>query len=448
MHRFEFKKDDLFINRLKTYPLYNIFIYQEKSYVNKDTRPTGSGGLVVFDINRNATGSYEAEMRLRVNAIDSGFKPLFKSKIHQPLVKSHSGDYQWTSNYQDRVSVSSKVEASYPPLINGVPASAGDFISSSYGIESPITRRLTEASNTLTVNDYYNLGLGGITTSTIPVKHDGSQRLYNLTASALQNVAKKYTTLSPHFVFVPSESPTGLIPSVGTRDLTRSDVNFIFIPSMYYGSSIKKGSVELNYYITGSKVGTCADINHNGTLIGTSGSTSGSVVGLVLYDEGIIMLTSSVSLESNSIEYTSGTPRDGSWLYYGTTLNDGVEASNTLASASYDLNFKGVNYVSSMTMFAHAKKGHLNHSNNPTYRDLEFERNQITGSGITFAEGTSDIANVVSASYTSASFDKVTYISKVHIYDEDGNLIGITSMAKPVKKTLEDEYTFKMKIDL
>ena len=57
MHRFEFKKDDLFINRLKTYPLYNVFIYQEKSYVNKETRPTGSGGLVVFDINRNAAGS-------------------------------------------------------------------------------------------------------------------------------------------------------------------------------------------------------------------------------------------------------------------------------------------------------------------------------------------------------------------------------------------------------
>ena len=48
----------------------------------------------------------------------------------------------------------------------------------------------------------------------------------------------------------------------------------------------------------------------------------------------------------------------------------------------------------------------------------------------------------------SASFDKVTYISKVHIYDEDGNLIAITSMAKPIKKTLEDEFTFKMKLDL
>jgi hypothetical protein len=129
-------------------------------------------------------------------------------------------------------------------------------------------------------------------------------------------------------------------------------------------------------------------------------------------------------------------------------LNDGTGSSNTLASASYDLNFKGTNYVNSLTMFAHAKKGHLNHSNNPTYRDLSVVKINTTGSGLTFVEGTTALANVVSASYVSASFEKTTYISKVNIYDEDGNLIAITSMAKPIKKTLTDEFTFKMKLDL
>ncbi len=216
---------------------------------------------------------------------------------------------------------------------------------------------------------------------------------------------------------------------------------------MYYGSTIKKGSVELNYYITGSKIASCADINHNGALIGTLGSTSGSVVGLVMYDEGIIMLTSSVKIDDTPIRYDGSDLLSGSWQYFGTTLNDGISHA-TLQNASYDLNFKGVNYINSMTMFAHARKGHLNHSNNPTYRDLEATRTNQTGSGKMFAEGPSPIANIVSGSYVSASFDKITYISKVHIYDESGNLIGITSMAKPIKKTLEDEFTFKMKLDL
>ena len=220
---------------------------------------------------------------------------------------------------------------------------------------------------------------------------------------------------------------------------------------MYYGSTIKKGSVVLDYYITGSKIASCADKNHNGTLIGTTGSTSGSVVGLVLYDEGIIMLTSSANLETggHAIKYNGGSSAavSSSWQYYGTSLNDGILHSS-LNKASYDLNFKGTTYVNSMTMFAHARKGELNHSNNPTYKDLTFVPARATGSGIIFAEGESTLSNVVSASYASASFDKTTYISKVHIYDEDGNLIAITSVAKPIRKTLDDEYTFKMKLDL
>ena len=215
---------------------------------------------------------------------------------------------------------------------------------------------------------------------------------------------------------------------------------------MYYGSTIKKGTVELNYYITGSKIASCGDVNHNGELIGTLGATSGSVVGIVMYDEGIIALTSSVELEDNSITY-NGSPTTGSWLHYSTTLNDGI-SNSSLASASYDLNFEGTNYINTMTMFAHARKGHLNHSNNPTYRDLNEEKINITGSGLRFIEGSTELANVVSASYVSSSFEKTTYISKVHIYDEEGNLIAITSMARPIKKTVNDEFTFKMKIDL
>jgi len=79
---------------------------------------------------------------------------------------------------------------------------------------------------------------------------------------------------------------------------------------------------------------------------------------------------------------------------------------------------------------------------------LNVEKFNTTGSGPIFVEGSTVLANVVSASYISASFEKTTYISKVHIYDEDGNLIAITSMSKPLKKTINDEFTFKMKLDL
>lgn len=430
MHRYKFKPDDLFVNRLKTYPEYNIFIYQGKMFVNKETRPSGSGGVVVYDINTNRTSSNKVYPFLE----SSSKRDVFKKQVYNPLVESVSSDLYNIRAYSNHLS-GSGILATYPEI-------SGTIIQSSYPYESQIKRKKTLKDSAYTMS-YFNL-LGGFVRNNQSI---GLIRNLNTSSSALQNVARKYTTLSDHFIFVSS--------SIRSRDLVYGSaadaINFISIPSMYYGSTIKKGSVVLDYYITGSKIASCADKNHNGTLIGTTGSTSGSVVGLVLYDEGIIMLTSSANLETggHAIKYNGGSSAavSSSWQYYGTSLNDGILHSS-LNKASYDLNFKGTTYVNSMTMFAHARKGELNHSNNPTYKDLTFVPARATGSGIIFAEGESTLSNVVSASYASASFDKTTYISKVHIYDEDGNLIAITSVAKPIRKTLDDEYTFKMKLDL
>jgi hypothetical protein len=56
----------------------------------------------------------------------------------------------------------------------------------------------------------------------------------------------------------------------------------------------------------------------------------------------------------------------------------------------------------------------------------------------------------VSASYNepTASFQKITYISKVAIYDQYKNVIGIATVATPVKKTEERDLTFKLKLDI
>jgi len=61
-----------------------------------------------------------------------------------------------------------------------------------------------------------------------------------------------------------------------------------------------------------------------------------------------------------------------------------------------------------------------------------------------------DIKNIVSSSYVDVTpdFKKTTYISKVAIYDEDKNLIGIAKVATPVRKTEEKQYTFKLKLDI
>jgi len=457
MHKFEFKSDDLFINRLKTYPEYNIYIYQGQMYNNRQANRAGNGGLVVYDINRPSGSNTDLEhvtnRAVTPFVVSGSDKTVFKAQLYQPLVKNFSSDAFFTRQYEARVEDRRKL-SSYGSPFDTIDNES--VYQSSYASEVQIQRRLTSAVNSTEIR-YYNTLSANIEFAQIPTTSGDSPSPINLTASALHNSARKYRVLSPHFIFsgsTPHERDY-VTNFLGGRDLIRgsNDINFIFIPNMYYGSTIKKGSVELNFYITGSKMATCADINHNGELIGTTGSTTGHVVGLVMYDEGIIMLTSSANLEnvSPNIRYNGTSSTASSWLYYGTGLNDNFATdvvANRLSSASYDLNFKGTSYVNTMTMFAHARKGHLNHSNNPTYKDLTFTPTHTTGSGKMFAEGEMPLTNIVSASYVSASFEKTTYISKVHIYDESGNLIAITSMAKPVKKTLNDEFTFKMKLDL
>jgi hypothetical protein len=181
--------------------------------------------------------------------------------------------------------------------------------------------------------------------------------------------------------------------------------------------------------------------------------TTGSVVGVVLYNEGFIMLTSSARL-STALHteifdplQDDGQPADAinpSWHTFGAT-----GSSTGAPSSSWSLDFKGVNYVDTLTLFAHAKRNKLNFSNNPTFLsgNTTFYN---TGESYYIENPDTEIKNITSSSYGSysASFKPITYISKVAIYDKDKNLIAIASLAKPVKKTEDRSYTFKLKLDI
>ena len=73
-----------------------------------------------------------------------------------------------------------------------------------------------------------------------------------------------------------------------------------------------------------------------------------------------------------------------------------------------------------------------------------------TGSNGYHQNPEASIKNVVSSSYPdpTGSFAKTTYISKIGIYDKNKNLIGIAKVAKPVKKSIERDFTFKLKLDI
>lgn len=382
---FEFKKDDVFHNRIKVHPEISFNIYSGSVYYNNENQrlanfhtPTGQMNLYDLNVNRNMVSSSTDTQLIYPFVTKNGSFSSFKTIS----TDSHNLDF-----------------------------ALGDELAGSY----PLTASIS-------INRY-DTSFAGAKKSV----------LY-----ALRNTLDFYTTLSPHYAYTSSFG-----------DKTAQKLNLISIPSIFYGSSMQKGSVILKYYVTGSLLAEANDKYKDGVLYQTSGSTAaGSTddpVGVVLYNEGFILLTSSLDLSEHTEQYVedSSDYYSASWHYFAAT-----SSYSNAPSSSFSINFNGVNYIETLTMFAHAKENQINFSNNPT-----FLNNKITahsGSDVYYEDAETPIKNIVTSSYArhSASFKPVTYISKVGIYDKDRNLIAVAGLANPVRKTEDRSYTFKLKLDI
>jgi hypothetical protein len=234
-------------------------------------------------------------------------------------------------------------------------------------------------------------------------------------------------------------------------------LNLISIPSIAYGSQINPGSVSLKWYLTGSLIGELRDEKQNGELIqvGPSGSTgSGSVAGVVLYDEGFLLLTGSWDLSTEQIGLTNGgSITEPQWIYYGAGAKDGVTQASAppgYVSASFDMSFEGHTETQVLTMFAHAGRGQANFSNNPTYITHGQTKISVSSSAVFEENAERTIKNTVSSSFEGyeAPFKRQVYISRIGVYDENKNLIGVATLSSPVLKEETQDLSFKIKLDI
>ena len=243
-------------------------------------------------------------------------------------------------------------------------------------------------------------------------------------------------------------------------DKNLDTMGLISIPSIFYGSRIRKGSVSLKWYITGTLAAEVRDTKQNGELRQVSGtaealsSGNGKVAGVVMYNEGFLLLTGSWPLSTTTMQMRPGKlAASPSWLYFGVGAQDGATVDNTgdsFSSASFELSFEGQTDTQVYTMFAHARKGQVNYSNNPTYLKQGQTLIQTQSPRLYEENPQRLIKNIVSSSFPGyfAPFKRQVFISRVGIYDKDRNLIGIATLADPILKEEEQEYTFKIKLDI
>ena len=294
------------------------------------------------------------------------------------------------------------------------------------------------AKNSFTVTTkatYSALNPGETISGSYPLTSSISRQYPMSTAykSALKTSLNHYKFLSPHYDYSYYESV---------------DPNLISIPSIFYGETIKKGSVKLSCYFTGTLIATAEDRGQNGELIQTYGtaSMSGTVVGTVLYNEGFLLLTSSLPFATGASDTWDGSSGEPKWTFFGPQAG----IAPIPQSGSWVLEFEGQNTVPVMTMMCEAAKNEFNYSNNPTFL-LSGSTPARTVDKNYYAESSGSILkNIAKSDFTNGSepFSPVTYISKIGIFDERKNLIAIARLARPVKKDEEDGYTFKIKLDL
>jgi hypothetical protein len=402
MPYYKFEDKDILRNTLKTHPKYVFDIISGSIYLNSLSAisgahvnnatmvPTGHVSLYELNIDRNASDhTYDPDT-------GGGVKALI---------------YPFTTKDGGFNSIGTVTNAEYNTSYQ-----YGDVLTGSYPLSASITRERFAA---------------GAGTSKPHVR-------------GLRNVLDHYTYMSQHYAF-----------SSSYGDKNTQENNLVSIPSIFFDSGIKPGSVNLEFYISGSLVGQLKDKNKNGELIQTythaNASGANSVAGVVLYNEGFVLLTGSWNLTPASYNFTYASRR-ARWCDFGAGANDSGD-NNYAPSASFRMEFEGTNEVSTLDMHMIAPKGMLNYSSNPTYK--LYSSSSLMPSynfnSSSFAENDSlPFKNTISGSICnhSSSFKKQTFISTIGIFDDQRKLIGTVKLAKPVKKTENRAFTFKVKLDI
>lgn len=389
MSIYKFNKEEIFTNTLKLYPKYEFVMHSGTVYLNNEK--TEAGQFSSQSLN-----------------IPSGYISLHEINVDK-LSGSNNFIYPFITKNGSLQSFSTVSNTQFAQSF-----AYGDIITGSYPMSSSLYR------------NYY------------------SQSADREHVDALRNTLNHYKKISPHYEF-----------SSSLGDKSSQELNLISIPSIFYGSRIQKGSVDLKFYITGTLIGQLKDVNKNGELIqvAPTGSNSGSCAGVVLYNEGFLVLTGSWDLDTTKKNYINDVSltKNSKWIYWGSGINGFDNAA--LEDVYNSLEFKGENSIPTISMYAHALKGEVNHSNNPTFLENGqsiYPTGSFVSSSVYAEKYNATIKNTVYSPYdnTEMPFEKHTYISKVVIYDEDMNILGVAKLAKPVKKTEDREFSFKLKLDL
>ena len=501
----QFDRDEIFVNRIQTHPECTITLYSGSQFINNrrfagenimSGSDTGisSSYLSLFELNvdrvkqsyydygdpDNSTREGPAGGQVRASVTPGSVYGLGTPQRGAPIATARA-----SASYAKITSVMVKdgsmwrfrnmTDSTYSQL------TMGTLLTSSYPYTSSIQRDFIPGGRTLPYREFprtpgttdpVGSPWGDVINHT--ANPDPGFQSTDVYFSQSKQLIALRNTLDWNAKFSPAYAYSSSVPTdeAGVhKPFLTGAVGLVSVPSIFYGSQIEKGSVRLEFYYTGSLLDVAKDEKRNGELMSTMGDTSGSIVGVVLYTEGFVLLTSTTPITTHPLVTDSylgtgsdaggGTQQSPNWTYFGSynTGTFGRHANDTEGNYAYypsaslfKMFFRGTNHVPTLTMFANAVAGDLNNSQNPTWISSSFrtwrERIQVT-SGTYIEPQHNVLKNTIQSDYCEFEdeFEKQVFISKIGIFDKDKNLIGIAKLANPVLKKETEAYTFKLKMD-
>jgi len=228
----------------------------------------------------------------------------------------------------------------------------------------------------------------------------------------------------------------GDLSSGGTKI---NEAMFFSFSRLLTKDEIKKGSFTLQVLtggvnsspsglLTVSDYGAATDYRTNspagefGILYTSSVATSGTGVGLIYYQAGIAVLTASVfnGRFGPRSDSSSATGSVGAYFQTGSISGSADGIRNRL----YNIQFNNSTELNSSIYFCRANHNEFNYSSNPTY----------------LSSGKITVKNI-------STDAPVSYITTVGLYGADQSLLAVAKLSEPLKKSVDNELTVRVRLD-
>ena len=170
-------------------------------------------------------------------------------------------------------------------------------------------------------------------------------------------------------------------------------------------------------------------LNQSTTSTASIGGTEYWYAGLLYYQAGIMILTSSIfdnllDTSAAHVEFATGSHGYLDKVTSYLTSSQISGAANGLRHRIQNLQFNNTTELNSTVYFCRINHGEFNYSSNPTYTQ---------NSKIRVKESYSD--------------DPVSYITTVGLYNDNNELLATAKLSEPLKKTPSTEFTLRVRLD-